>query len=551
MNVNIVYTGKDKAQQGESVLHRLAQTLADETGWTYTRTPTGNADITYFICYVEFGEKFSDWHITPVAAWFTHHEAHLPYKHFWWQLAANNTDLRITAARQYLKELSEYGPVATVRPPIDPQFVIVSRDKHELKIVGTAGFVHPGGRKGEKLIAKLAGSKIGQHLDIKAIGRGWPCECEMLDWKSLPAWYNDLDLYICTSLIEGVPMPPLEAMACGVPVVIPIGVGMLDDLPEMPGIHRYEAGDYGSMEQAIKAGLETPFDREALRHAVADYNAANWAQDHQLAFAQMDLEQHLESDRHGKRGVCYVAYGGPSRECAKAAIASFKEHNKGIDVAVISTEPLNAGEDLFIECPDVDIGGRHAKTLIYDLAPREWEYIGYLDADTEVKQDIGFLWQALIDGWDMVICKNPGKYHVGWQMRRSDNEDECQVTYQEIGSGEIIQLNGGVFVFQRNARTEAFFHAWHDEWKKWGKRDQGALLRALYANPLKLYVLTNWPWNLITRYAAAEGHPDGETDACLLHYPMTARRWRGKVIERSDSKAAWATVAQWEKENRK
>lgn len=545
MNVNIVYSGIGKG----TVLDRLARILADKTGWAYTRTPSGQADLTYFICYVEFAEKFSDWHVTPVAAWFTHHEAHVPWKHFWWELACNNVDMRITAARQYLPELSEFGPVALCpRPPVDPQFVILDKEANKTPIIGVAGYVHPGGRKGEKLVAKLAGDKATK-WKVKAIGKGWPVETEELEWAQLPAWYNSLDLLLCTSTVEGVPMPPLEALACGIPVVIPRGVGMLDDLPDMPGIHRYEAGDYGSMVKAIGECLKTAHDRQALREAVKDYSADSWANDHQIALAQMSLEREKESDRHGRRGVVYVAYGGPSRECAKAAIASFKEHNKGIEVAVIGVEPLNAGEDVFIQCPDVDIGGRHAKTLIYDLAPAEWEYIAYMDSDTQVQQDAGFLWAALMDGWDMVICKNPAKYHTAVEMRRSDNGDECDHTFREIGCAEVIQLNGGVFAFQRNARTAAFFHAWHEEWKQWGKRDQGALLRALFANPVKLYVLGNWPYNLIVRYANMEGIPDAEATAVLKHFPMSARRWRGKVIERSDSRAAWSAVDQWEREH--
>lgn len=35
----------------------------------------------------------------------------------------------------------------------------------------------------------------------------------------MPGWYAGLDLLICTSENEGNPMPPLEALACGVPVV--------------------------------------------------------------------------------------------------------------------------------------------------------------------------------------------------------------------------------------------------------------------------------------------------------------------------------------------
>jgi hypothetical protein len=109
-----------------------------------------------------------------------------------------------------------------------------------------------------------------------------------------------------------------------------------------------------------------------------------------------------------------------------------------------------------------------------------------------------------------------------------------------IGTDELIQLNGGVFAFQRNKRTKAFFESWHEEWAKWGKRDQAALLRALFMHPLKLYVLGN-QWNTITRY------DDASISAGILHYPMTARRWRGVLHARSDDPAAWKAVKEFEK----
>lgn len=37
--------------------------------------------------------------------------------------------------------------------------------------------------------------------------------------KSMPKYYSEIDVYICTSKIEGTPNPVLEAMACGVPVI--------------------------------------------------------------------------------------------------------------------------------------------------------------------------------------------------------------------------------------------------------------------------------------------------------------------------------------------
>jgi hypothetical protein len=405
-----------------------------------------------------------------------------------------------------------------------------------------AGFIEgkKNSRKGLHLAARLAGEE--RPWEVVASGEGWPVPCRQYELSALPGFYRSLDVLLCTSLIEGVPMPPLEALACGTKVVIPRGVGMLDDLPSVPGIVRYEAGNYDGMVRAIDEALDTQANPEELAAAVAPYNAENWCMDHAAAFAAY-LEDGqaavVESDRHGSRGVYYVAYGKQSRSCCKAAIASFKAHMPNIPVAAASTAPVD-GADYFIDYPDEDIGARAAKTRIYDLAPADWQYVLYLDADTEVIADIGFLYALLTDGWDMVICKNPGEYHIARRMQRSDNHDECEYTFGLLGTDELIQLNGGVFAFQRNERTAAFFRAWHEEWRRYGKRDQGALLRALWAHPVKLYVLGN-EWNTITRY------DDKASSAGVLHYPMTARRWRGKVVHRSDSPEAWKVVKEFEK----
>jgi hypothetical protein len=106
-----------------------------------------------------------------------------------------------------------------------------------------------------------------------------------------------------------------------------------------------------------------------------------------------------------------------------------------------------------------------------------------------------------------------------------------------------MQLNGGVFGFQRSPRTSAFFDAWLAEWHKYGKRDQGALLRALRTHPLKMWVLPQ-QWNHITRYE------DGREEAAILHFPMTARRWRGQIAGRIDSPEAWAAVQAFERGKR-
>src|SRR5690606_40727396 len=108
----------------------------------------------------------------------------------------------------------------------------------------------------------------------------------------------------------------------------------------------------------------------------------------------------------GRSGVYFVAYGDPARECAVRAIRSFKAHMQGVEVALVSDQPLDVGEDIFIQHADEDIGGRSVKTQIADLCPNHWEYVLYLDADTEVVDDISFLFQVLEDGCDEAWCIN-------------------------------------------------------------------------------------------------------------------------------------------------
>jgi glycosyltransferase involved in cell wall biosynthesis len=44
-------------------------------------------------------------------------------------------------------------------------------------------------------------------------------QIRMIAHADMPAYYNKIDVLICTSEIEGTPNPVLEAMACGVPVI--------------------------------------------------------------------------------------------------------------------------------------------------------------------------------------------------------------------------------------------------------------------------------------------------------------------------------------------
>ena len=526
----------------DQILARLAAELATDTAFSIGPTPDPKADLNYYLPYLEW-EPYKDFNSTPIAAWFTHRDDNRPEKVITWNECAQAVQLRTASAKVYQRELEQHGPTALVTTPLDREKFKPAQERstHDRVVIGTSGFVYPGGRKGEHLFAKLAIEFI--HQNFVASGQGWTgVPTNHYAWDRMQEFYHGLDLYVCTSEIEGIGYGPIEAMACGIPVVIPRGVGVFDELPDLENVHRYKAGDYASLRTAVHIAIsrieEKAINVPSLRGATARFSHEAWINEHMEAFEALLYDKpHHEPEYpwKGKAGVYYVAYGEPARDCARRAIASFKKYMPGVEVALVSDTPLGAGEDIFIQHADSDVGARSVKTQIYDLAPAHWEYVMYLDADTEVVADISFLFQLLEDGWSAVFATNPAQYVLAREMRRPDNQDECDETFKLMGGDEMLQLNGGVFCFRRHQETERFFRAWHTEWMRYGKRDQAALNRVLYSDPIRLYVLGN-AWNTITRYL------DPSITAGILHYPLSARRWRGVLNGRLDSSEAWAAV---------
>lgn len=536
----------------EHILSRLAMLLVEKAGWTIGTAPNPNSKLNYFFPYLLYAEKFQDWKQTPVAAYFSHLDTNQADKANKWHDAARCMDLCIVTAPQYGKLLQQWGrKVAFAHAPVEAQFKPGPKPYHNQPVVGVSGYTYRDGRKGEKLVGKLAASAWGQTVTWRAAGRGWPVPgLQVYDWKDMHRFYQQLDVYLCPSTIEGVPMPPLEALSCGVRIVIPRGVGMLDELPDLPDIYRFEAGDYADMERAVQAAVasQQPTDVPACVQAVADYTPQQWVNDHLLAFEKLlsppiPLEVNLPKPTPQNAGVFYVAYGAPARQCAARAMTSFHAHMP-LPVALAADSPIG-GEDILITHKDTDVGARSVKTQIYDLAPAHWQYVLYLDADTVVTADISFLFDVLADGWEMVICKNPSRFHTTRKMYRPDNHAEIDATFAELGHDDLLQWNGGVFAFRRCPRTEAFFRAWHTAWEVYGNRDQAALLRAMWQHPLRVYTLGNEFNTSVNHNEAGEvvaRYDDPATTAGILHFPTEARRTQGVIHGRLDSAEAWARV---------
>jgi hypothetical protein len=236
------------------------------------------------------------------------------------------------------------------------------------------------------------------------------------------------------------------------------------------------------------------------------------------------------------RGAYVVAFGDPARACAVRLIASIRRHMPGLPVAVAGETAIGI-EDVFVAAPDADVGGRRAKLRAYELAPAEWQSVLYLDADTELVAPIDPLFEWVESGWEFVICRDVGETLHSFQ--RKNNLRELAELRSRVGSFYAVQLNGGVWAFRRCETMRRFMARWRAEYEVHLQRDQGALIRALWADPVRVLVVEH-TWNCFPKYTPHVKQPT------INHYPEDARRWRGKLPGRIDGADAWAIVRRWE-----
>lgn len=118
---------------------------------------------------------------------------------------------------------------------------------HQLLIGGALGW------KYEPVIARI--QQLGLGDKVKLIGR--------IEDDELPKWYSACAVFAYPSLYEGFGLPPLEAMACGAPVV----ASNVTSLPEVIGDAgiRVEPTDTRSLANALLRVLKDDALRDAMR----------------------------------------------------------------------------------------------------------------------------------------------------------------------------------------------------------------------------------------------------------------------------------------------
>lgn len=201
------------------------------------------------------------------------------------------------------------------------------------------------------------------------------------------------------------------------------------------------------------------------------------------------------------RGACYVAYGEPAIAEAQMSIRSLWASMPDLPVVVVSDQYVIDGVT-HIPMEQADRGGRLAKLYLDQLSP--FSETLYIDADTRVRRPMWAGFEVLRDGWDVAIAHSE---HQGRRRMWHIGEEDREATYEACGCEDVLQLQAGVMFFRQSAEVGEFFEVWREEWRRFENQDQGAMLRAMWQSPIRVWVMGR-PWNggalIAHRFGAAK-----------------------------------------------
>lgn len=181
-------------------------------------------------------------------------------------------------------------------------------------------------------------------------------------------------------------------------------------------------------------------------------------------------------------GIVFIAYGDRARLQAGYSIAALRKAGERREIVVIGDEIVKGAR--YIPLARADNGGRLAKLHLDTLTP--WPAFCYLDADTRPRTTLDAGFAILADGFDLVICPS-GQQGADFLWRCGEGEREA--TADRYETAQVLSLQGGVWWARQSPQLTEFFAAWRAEWGLYQDQDQGALLRALYQVPLRIWLL--------------------------------------------------------------
>ena len=186
------------------------------------------------------------------------------------------------------------------------------------------------------------------------------------------------------------------------------------------------------------------------------------------------------------RGVIYCATTSTAYlEAAFISAIALRQQNPSLPITLLSDCPLleqlplhNYG--ITPKLLDTCALGHHAfssravKTRLNTYSP--YQETLFLDADILSLQPVADLWSYLDESdLAMVVDRLP-------VVSLCDHIAQVEKAYTlELLPGDTVQFNSGVMLWRDSLATRVLFKQWHEEWQRFQKHDQLALIRAIAA----------------------------------------------------------------------
>jgi len=291
MNVHMVTYWKGKREGDGRPWPRFVRYLHRGLGWTYDNHFDASADVNYMLIPTTGWQKHAHpWaHRSGKLACRFGGRPEYGLKARLWDEGMRAADLRVTEAHQFAAEFAEYGP--SVRLPFfafeRDLFTMARRARRTRPTIGVAGYAVPRGLGGE-MIRHLVLYPDTRHWRIKAAGNEWPIPHKLYAYRDFPRFYRSLDVYLLVRHTRSASTTVFQALACGIPVVLPSGVPAYDELPQVFGIYRYPMGDFDAMVDTLRVciGNLGKHNRKALRGVTKDMTPEKLCAEHERVFKE-------------------------------------------------------------------------------------------------------------------------------------------------------------------------------------------------------------------------------------------------------------------------
>jgi hypothetical protein len=157
-------------------------------------------------------------------------------------------------SRQFAVRIAMNQHMAARLTAVGARSVVVIRPGTEVPerpvVFGVIGRLYKDGRKGEQLVAQAVAARY-RFIGCRCC-ESWPCP-EPYTFEERDQFYAAIDYLVVTATEEGGPMPVLEAIARGVPVIAP-DVGWCFEFP----VIRYRRGSWASLSTVLSALTQPP-----------------------------------------------------------------------------------------------------------------------------------------------------------------------------------------------------------------------------------------------------------------------------------------------------